>query len=72
MKLAMYHTLVHQQLLAPNVQIIKFGMNAETAVKTFSAVRTKNVFLRPALLDAILVVNAQVECTQVQTTLIYA
>ena len=64
--------LLHPQLPLPNVQIIKFGMTAETAVKTFSAVRTKNVFLHPALLDVILVVNVPAECTRAQTTLIYA
>ena len=55
-----------------NVQIIKFGMTAETAVVTFSAVQTKIVFLHLVPLGVILVVNVQVECTPVQTTLIYA
>ena len=54
-----------------NVQIIKFGICAETAARTFIAVRTKNVFLHHALPDAILVVNVPVECTQVRGISIY-
>ena len=54
-----------------NVQTIKFGICAETAARTFIAVRTKNVFLHHALPDAILVVNVPVECTQVRGISIY-
>ena len=65
-------TLLHPQLLLPNVQMIKSGMIVVLFVVTFSAARTKNVFQHPVPLDVTLVVSALRERTQVQTTLIYA
>ena len=54
-----------------NAQTTKFGIAVAIAVRTFTAVRTKNVTHHPAPPDAILDVNAPVECTQVRGILIY-